>query len=323
MVKCTGQYKGSPFAKGGLCSTHCVLPFTKLLQTIRYRRFSVESRHNRRNCLLIRVKIVYIRGNYILFYERDYHFRVLCFIMEPNDSRGGISMRIAVCDDCAEDALTLQRYLAGHELSVYSNAESLLADVEEKKIQHDLYLLDIFIGDSMNGIELARRLRNNREEAVICFISSSNDFYREAYDVYAFQYLLKPVQEEALNRLLDKVQRIIYRNAEKKLVYSWWGKSGAIPYGRILYISSRGHSLHIRCTDGSIQETTGKLADLDRQVCGDQLMRCHQSFIVNMYHVEQISGTNLLIGGEWIPVSRRYCDSIRKRYREILFEEVE
>ena len=46
-------------------------------------------------------------------------------------------MRIAICDDCAEDALTLQRYLAGHERNVYSNADSLLADVEEKNIQHN------------------------------------------------------------------------------------------------------------------------------------------------------------------------------------------
>jgi len=232
-------------------------------------------------------------------------------------------MRIAVCDDCAEDALALQGSLAAHEVRTYSDAGCLLADIEEKNIRYDLYLLDIFMERSMNGIELARRLRESQEEAVICFISTSGDFYREAYDLYAIQYLLKPVQEEALNRLLDKVQKSIHRNVEKKLVYSWWGKNGVIPYGKILYISSRGHSLSIRCTDGSTQESTGKLSDLERQVCGDQFMRCHQSFLVNMYQVEQISGTDLLIGGEWIPVSRRYYESVRKRYREILFEEVE
>ncbi len=232
-------------------------------------------------------------------------------------------MRIAICDDSAQDAMALQRLLAGHEVSVYSDSDSLLADIEEKKMRHDLYLLDIFMGDSMNGIELAGRLRKSQEEAAICFISTSDDFYREAYDLYAVQYLLKPVREEALNMLLRKVQSTLHRGAEKKLVYSWRGKNGAIPYGKIRYIGSRGHSLFIRCTDGSTQENAGKLADLERQVCGDQLMRCHQSFIVNMYHVEQSSGTDLLVGGEWIPVSRRYFESVRKRYREILFEEVE
>lgn len=232
-------------------------------------------------------------------------------------------MRIAICDDCTEDAESLKKCLKGNEVSVYSGADSLLEDIENKRRQYDLYLLDIFMEESMNGIELAERLRKIQEEAVICFISTSDGFYREAYDLYAVQYLIKPVQEEALKKLLVKVQKNLTRDSEKKLIYSWWGKDGAIPYGKIRYISSRGHTLSICCTDGSIQESIGKLNDLEHQVCGEVFMRCHQSFIVNMYHVEGLSGTDLIVAGERIPVSRRYYDEIRKRYREILFEEVE
>lgn len=232
-------------------------------------------------------------------------------------------MQIAVCDDCMEDVLSLKKFLEGHEVSVYSAADSLLADIDNKRIQYDLYLLDIYMEESMNGLELARRLRKVQEEALICFISTSDDFYREAYDLYAVQYLIKPVKEESLKNLLRKVQKILDHEGEKKLIYSWWGKNGLIPYGKIRYISSRGHTLYIYCTDGKIQESTGKLNDLEHQVCDDILIRCHQSFIVNMYHVEGLSGTNLIVAGEQIPVSRRYYDKVKKRYREILFEEVE
>lgn len=232
-------------------------------------------------------------------------------------------MQIAVCDDCMEDVLSLKKFLEGHEVSVYSDADSLLADIDNKRIQYDLYLLDIYMEESMNGLELARRLRKVQEEALICFISTSDDFYREAYDLYTVQYLIKPVKEESLKNLLRKVQKILDREGEKKLIYSWWGKNGLIPYGKICYISSRGHTLYIYCTDGKIQESTGKLNDLEHQVCDDILIRCHQSFIVNMYHVEGLSGTNLIVAGEQIPVSRRYYDKVKKRYREILFEEVE
>lgn len=232
-------------------------------------------------------------------------------------------MQIAVCDDCMEDVLSLKKFLEGHEVSVYSDADSLLADIDNKRIQYDLYLMDIYMEESMNGLELARRLRKVQEEALICFISTSDDFYREAYDLYAVQYLIKPVKEESLKNLLRKVQKILDREGEKKLIYSWWGKNGLIPYGKIRYISSRGHTLYIYCTDGKIQESTGKLNDLEHQVCDDILIRCHQSFIVNMYHVEGLSGTNLIVAGEQIPVSRRYYDKVKKRYREILFEEVE
>jgi len=232
-------------------------------------------------------------------------------------------MRIAVCDDCMKDALSLKKIMEGHRVSVYFDADSLLEDIENKGVQYDLYLLDIFMEESMDGIELARKLREVQEEAVICFISTSDDFYREAYDLYAVQYLIKPVQEEKLLKLLQKVQKYIDYDSEKKLIYSWWGKSGVISYGKIRYISSSGHTLFIYCTDGKIQESTGKLSDLERQVCGDTFMRCHQSFIVNMYHVEGLSGMSLMVAGKQIPVSRRYYDGVKKRYREILFEEVD
>lgn len=235
-------------------------------------------------------------------------------------------MRIAVCDDCMEDALSLKKYLGGQEVSIYSNAESLLADIEDKKKQYDLYLLDIFMEESMNGIELAEELRKVQEEAFICFISTSDDFYREAYDLYAVQYLIKPVREESVKKLLWKVQKDLTRRLdgkERTLIYSWWGKSGAIPYGKIRYISSSGHTLSIYCTDGKIQESTGKLNDLERQICGDTFQRCHQSFIVNIYHVESMNGSELTIAGEQVPVSRRYYAEVKKRYQKMLFEGVD
>lgn len=232
-------------------------------------------------------------------------------------------MRIAVCDDCPEDALSLKSKLTMHEVTVYSGASDLLTDIEGGKQLYDLYLLDIYMDKSMNGLELAEKLRNIHEEAVICFVSTSDDFYREAYDLYAIQYLIKPVAKEQLEKLLAKVQKMLARGNEQKLVYSWRGKSGAILYSKIRYIGSRGHTLYICCTDGSTQESTGKLNDLEHQICGEVFMRCHQSFIVNMYHVESLSGTDLILGGEKIPISRRYYDKVKGRYREILFEVVE
>lgn len=143
------------------------------------------------------------------------------------------------------------------------------------------------------------------------------------YDLYAIQYLIKPVSREAVRRLLDKVEQIFLKDVEKTLPYSWRRSSGTIPYGKILYISSREHVLSIRCTDGRVQESTGKLNDMERQICGDTFLRCHQSFIVNIYHVEGMSGLDLTVAGERIPVSRRYYAEVRKRYQQILFEGVD
>ncbi|MDE6950269.1 MAG: LytTR family DNA-binding domain-containing protein [Lachnospiraceae bacterium] len=235
-------------------------------------------------------------------------------------------MRIAICDDCAEDVQSIKKYLVGQEVGIYFDADTLLAEIEDQGKRYDLYLLDIFMESSVNGIEQAKKLRLLQEEAFICFISTSDDFYREAYDLYAVQYLIKPVQEESIKQLLKRVEKEIAKlsaNKEKNFIYSRRGKSGMIPYGKIRYISSSGHTIFIYCTDGKIQESTGKLSDIERQLCGNTFLRCHQSFIVNVYHVEGLKGSEFMVGGEWVPISRRYYAEVKKRYQEMLFEGVE
>lgn len=234
-------------------------------------------------------------------------------------------MRIAVCDDDRQDACAVCELLGGQEVKWYDNAGSMLADVKQKRMRYDLYLLDIFMEDSMNGLELARELRRIDEEAVLCFVSTSSDFYRDAYDLYALQYLIKPVKADDLRRLLEKVEKNSLRQGEKMLQYSWRREQGVIPYGDILYISSMKHVLSIWCTDGSVQESAGKLDDLERQICGDAFLRCHQSFIVNMNHVRAFSGTELTLAkdGQKVPVSRRYRTEVKTRFEELLFEGVE
>ena len=100
-------------------------------------------------------------------------------------------MKIAICDDGMEDALLLKSCLRGHEADVYSDADGLLAFMEENRNwKYDLYLLDIYMDKSVDGIELAKRIYALHDDAVICFVSTSDAFYREAYDLYAVQYLI-------------------------------------------------------------------------------------------------------------------------------------
>lgn len=233
-------------------------------------------------------------------------------------------MKIAICDDSLQEACAVRDMLEGKEVTLYGSGESLLADVEQEGKRFDLYLLDIFIENSISGIDLAGRLRAGDEEAAICFVSSSDEFYREAYDLYAIQYLIKPVGGEELKKLLDKVEKKIGRHHERMLSYSWRRATGTISYGKILYISSRGHAILIHCTDGRVQESNGKLNNLERQICGDTFLRCHQSFIVNMQYVRELAGMDLTLAdkGEKVPISRRYYTEVKERYLKSMFEKV-
>ena len=233
--------------------------------------------------------------------------------------------RVVLADDEEEVLFGIRNNLDwesyGFEVAgAFSNGRDVLDFLQTQEV--DIVITDIRM-PFMDGIELAKKIRIWQEEAAICFVSTSNDFYREAYDLYAIQYLLKPVKEEAVKQLLDKVSKNIIRSREKKLSFQFRGQAGSIPYGKILYISSREHILSICCMDGTVQECKGKLDEMAMQICGDIFMRCHQSFLVNMYHVDSLIGTDLIVAGQRIPISRRYYAEVKRRYQEILFEEVD
>lgn len=217
----------------------------------------------------------------------------------------------------------IKSHLTGQDVRIYFDSQRLLEDVEDHNMHFDLYLLDIYMKDSISGIDLAGHIRSCDSDAVICFISSSDAFYREAYDLYAVQYLIKPVRKEDMALLLERVSQRVAREREQRLGYKWRGQTGFISYSKILFIDSREHTLFIHCEDGTVQECKGKLDDLEIQVGGQVFLRCHQSFIVNMYHVDKLDGNELLLAGHNIPVSRRYYAEVKNRYREILFEEVD
>lgn len=232
-------------------------------------------------------------------------------------------MKIVIVDDCREDVFVIKKFLGGYEVKIFYNAESFINHMEQDDAHYDLYLLDIYIESSINGIELAKKLRDIDAEATICFISNSEDFYREAYDLYAVQYLIKPIQKAAIEKLLDKVEKALAWTKEQSLTFTWRKGTCSIPYGRILYISSMGNTLSIYCKDGTVQKCTGKLNELQLSLDHNIFCRCHQSFLVNMYHVDRLSGYELIAAGCRIPISRRYYADIKRRYREMLFEEVD
>ncbi len=228
-----------------------------------------------------------------------------------------MSMKIAICEDNDIDAKYLQSLLEGYDTKLYTAAAQLLTDTEEKN-RFDLYILDIYL-DRMNGIELAKKLRELDEKAVICFISSSDAFYREAYDLYAIQYLLKPVKPEALIELVKRVENLGTGKSGCSLCFKWRGKMGSIPCDKILYVSSRVHKLTIYLADGTVQECIGKMDEMAHQTQESPLVRVHQSYLVNMDYVSSLNSGELTVADYRIPVSRRYAADVKKRYREMLF----
>lgn len=204
-------------------------------------------------------------------------------------------------------------------ISEYSDAENLLWDVENECKEFDLFLLDIYL-PKMNGIEAARRIRTVNDNAVLIFTSFCEDFYREAFDLYAFQYLMKPISHDVLAEAFKKASQIIERTREKTLPISFHGKQYTLKYSDIIYISSHNHILCFHMQDGSEYTSYGKLDELATQLKSDLFTRCHKSFIVNLSHVHGCTAEGFQTESSYIPISRTYASSAKENYYNYLFK---
>ena len=122
-------------------------------------------------------------------------------------------LQIALCDDEENEqkktSVLLETYLRTHpsilgQVKTFQSGKDLLSQVEGAD-GFDIYFLDILML-GLSGIDIGRRLRRRGDGGEIIYLTSSNDFAADSYDVRAFFYLLKPVEEHRLFQVLDDGQ---------------------------------------------------------------------------------------------------------------------
>ena len=209
-------------------------------------------------------------------------------------------MDIAVVDD--EKAI--REHICGlveeqqpeSRIEAYATGEELLASGK----RFDIVFLDIQM-EGMNGIEAARNLREKNanlgvEDTVLVFITGIKDYVFDAFDLYAFQYLLKPIDERKFAEVLERAVREAAKKKERRVLFIK-SRNLTLDQSEILYIESRAKKVEIHTT-GAAQaiEIYAAMDELEGQL-GENFYRCHRAYIVNMdciteYDSESITLTN-------------------------------
>lgn len=217
-----------------------------------------------------------------------------------------MNIRIALCEDEKPIRGQLARLIKKQhpqcDLIQFESGEALTTCPEP----FDIVLLDVSM-KGMDGIETARLLRAktpyvNPDAAQIIFITGYPDFMHQAFDVNAFHYLLKPLDEDqflaVLSRAVKQVEQGAPRRQRKLNVRTLDKEQMQIVVNHIKYIESDDKLLIIHTVDGVVQ-THGQISRMEKTL-GENFFRCHRSFLVNL---EMVSGftadtVNLLGGGQ-------------------------
>ena len=125
---------------------------------------------------------------------------------------------VAVCDDevmeCCKIAGKIKVILKEMNIPCMIRQFCSGQELIQSSDNFDIIFLDIIMRD-LDGMRTAHIFREKAFEKILIFISSSREYVFEAYDVEAFQYLLKPIYEKKLKKVLQKAvlkKKAIHRN---------------------------------------------------------------------------------------------------------------
>ncbi len=168
-------------------------------------------------------------------------------------------MNIAVCDDEKEVREQIKGLLRRQNQTaiLYASGEELLAAKE----QYDIVFLDIQL-DGKNGIETARALRQLDRSVILIFVTGLKEYVFDAFDVGAFHYLLKPIEEKKFTEVLENaVKEAEKKNQQELFVIKTRNRNIAVRKNQILFVESRMRKAKIHTIKEDYEiygKTTGK-----------------------------------------------------------------
>ena len=231
-------------------------------------------------------------------------------------------MKIAICDDDR----TMREQIASLIREQEPDAEIITFKAGEDMIKSqnsfEISFLDVEM-KAVSGIDVAKYIReeqekSGREKSIIIFVTGYREYMEDAFDVNAFHYLVKPVDEKkfctVFNRALKEVSAKI-KSQEFSVIVKNNGMQKKVLLRDIYYIESSNKKVVFHTKDGKI-DTYGRMEDWEREL-GDSFYRCHRGYLVNL---EKIAAYNLdtidLINGDsLILAQKKYSDFIKAYMR--------
>lgn len=231
-------------------------------------------------------------------------------------------MNIAICDDEKNAIEFIQKKieLQGNmdSITTYSSAGDMTLD---EMRAFDLIFLDIEMPgiDGMEAVEILRAKQEDNAIApfgslpLIVFVTGYKEYMGWAFEVSAFDYLVKPVDDAVFEYVYKRARKFVesYNKEDHVVAIKSAGKTHMISISDILYVESANRKNLIHFKDGKKLEYYGTMNDLETEL-NDSFFRIHKGFIVNFTYVLKYDRTAVTVKGDEILMMSKY------RYQDFL-----
>jgi len=235
-------------------------------------------------------------------------------------------LRILICEDDPKQRTRIEtivnKYILSNDFDMdlalsVDNPAALLEYLETQQVKSGLYFLDVDLQSDLNGIELGAEIRKLDVSATIVFITSHANLLPQVfqYKIEAMEYIVKDSPPAEIEKRVTECLQLAYQrylDGKHTQIKYFTAKIGDqmlnIPYDDILFFESgiaQQRKLLLHKVNSEL-EFRGIIKDVSN--LGLPFFRCHQSFVVNLNHVQHVSTANREIkmaGGTIVPVARQ------------------
>ena len=234
-------------------------------------------------------------------------------------------MRIGICDD----EKNIRELIADKVTKQCPDADIIFFSSGEEVLMSDANIDILFLDIQMqgkNGMETAGELRKKDKGVILVFVTGVEDYVFQAFDVGAFHYIVKPIDdakfEDVLCRAIEEVksQKMLAKEPEERcLMINNGGVHIKVMIEDIVYAEIFNRKIVIHKMDETI-EYYGKMSDLEA-LAGENFFRPHRAYLINFKYVEKYDastvylekGSVLMAKGKFPEFVKRYMNYIRRK----------
>lgn len=235
-------------------------------------------------------------------------------------------MEIAIVDDVAQDRLRMEHLVQSWgqqkqrevQLSLFDSGESFLESLRPGR--YSIVLLDLVMG-GISGMDTAREMRRRGIACQIVFVTSSDAYAIQGYEVDAANYLLKPVEAATLDYALS---HCLSRMGNDSAVITVISNRSAIhiPLKRIVWIEAQRNALLFH-TDGGTVKSYMTIEHLLKML-GEhgQFLLCCKGILVNMDRIAAVGEDYFVMDSdEHVQIRKRGANQVKREYLHYLFSQ--
>lgn len=230
-------------------------------------------------------------------------------------------MNTAICDDekVWQERLIklLDKYAIERHIEIrkkcFSSGELLFKSDEV----FDVIFMDYQMA-GLDGIETARKIRQRNPESFTIFVSSFPQVALDAFEVRAYRFLTKPIDEKKLFKAIDDYRTEI--DKEKFLVFKMHDRTLRVRISDIIYLEAAKNHTKIH-TAREDYEVLTNIKEVNKILPQEKFYRCHKAFIVSFAHIKSHTKTDAYFDdGSSAYISRNYIAAFRAAFQEYILK---